>query len=134
MSYKIADIEGIGEKYAGLLEDIGITHVEDFLASCRTPTDRKHLADRMDVSMATILKWANMADMFRIEGVAEEWSELLRNVGVHTVMQLAQRNPDKLHTLIEKHDAQRIVREKPSPDQIGEWVDSARRLPRALEY
>ncbi len=134
MSYKIADIEGIGNTYAHILEEIGITHVEDFLASCRTPTDRKNLADRVGVPSAIVLKWANLADMFRIEGVAEEWSELLREVGVHTVMQLAQRNPRKLYSEIEHHDASRIVRQKPTDEQVEEWVDNARRLPRSLEY
>jgi len=134
VSYQIADIEGIGETYAHILEDIGITHVEDFLASCRTPTDRKNLADRVGVPSATILKWANLADMFRIGGVAEEWSELLRDVGVHTVMQLAQRNPNKLYSNIDSHDATRIVRQKPTPEQVEEWVETARQLPRSLEY
>ncbi len=134
MSYRIADIEGIGETYSNLLEQMGITHVDDFLASCRTPTDRKNLADRVGVASSTILKWANLADMFRVPGVAEEWSELLREVGVHTVMQLAQRNPTRLYNSIEGHDATRIVRQKPSREQIDEWVDSARRLPRALQY
>ena len=36
-----------------------------------------------------LLEWVNLADLFRIKGVAEEYSDLLEEAGVDTVAELA---------------------------------------------
>ena len=41
-----------------------------------------------------------MADLFRIKGVGEEYSDLLEEAGVDTVAELATRNADNLHAKI----------------------------------
>jgi len=43
------------------------------------------------------LEWVNLADLYRIKGVGEEYSDLLEEAGVDTVVELAQRNPENLH-------------------------------------
>ncbi len=40
-----------------------------------------------------MLKWANMADLMRIRGVGEEYSELLEAAGVDTVKELKTASP-----------------------------------------
>jgi len=39
-----------------------------------------------------ILKWVNMADLFRVKGIGQEYSELLEKAGVDTVRELRNRN------------------------------------------
>ena len=44
-----------------------------------------------------ILEWVNHVDLFRIKGVGEEYSDLLEEAGVDTVVELAQRKADNLY-------------------------------------
>ena len=75
---KIIDIEGIGPVYAEKLNSINIYTTSDLLEAGATPLGRKELAEKTGISGKLILKWVNMADLFRIKGVGEEYSELLR--------------------------------------------------------
>jgi predicted flap endonuclease-1-like 5' DNA nuclease len=49
-----------------------------------------------------LLKWANMADLMRISGVGEEYSELLEAAGVDTVKELKQRKAENLAARMER--------------------------------
>ena len=43
--------------------------------------------------MKLILERVNLADLFRIKGVGEEYSDLLEEAGLDTVVELAQGYP-----------------------------------------
>ena len=82
MSYKIIDIEGIGEAYAPKLIEQGIETVEQLLDACEAPTGRKIIAEKTGISEKLILKWTNHADLFRINGIGPQFAELLEAGGV----------------------------------------------------
>lgn len=134
--YPIIDIEGIGEVYAKKLMEKGIETTLELLEKTRTPQARDELARETDISSKLILEWANLADLMRINGIGEEWSDLLEEVGVDTVPELATRNPDNLYEAIENFDISRsrLVRRKPTKEQVTEWVEQAKGLGRMLEY
>ena len=90
MTYKIIDIEGVGEAYAPKLQKAGIVKVEDLLAKCATPKGRAALAEETGISEKLILKWTNHADLFRIKGVGPQFAELLEAAGVDTVKELVK--------------------------------------------
>jgi len=132
---KITEIEGIGATFAEKLEVIGISTLEALLEAGSTPKGRKTLADETDISGKLILKWVNRADLFRINGIAEEYGDLLEVAGVDTVPELAQRNPTNLYkTLVEVNDEKNLVRRAPGESQVKSWVDQAKELPRAITY
>lgn len=132
---KITEIEGIGATFAEKLEVIGISTLEALLEAGSTPKGRKTLADETDISGKLILKWVNRADLFRINGIAEEYGDLLEVAGVDTVPELAQRNPTNLYkTLVEVNDEKNFVRRAPGESQVKSWVDQAKELPRAITY
>lgn len=134
--YPIIKIEGVGEKYAKKLAGAGISTTLDLLRRARTPRDRRELADMTGISGKLILEWANLADLMRIRGVGEEWSDFLEEAGVDTVPELARRDPDKLFMALQEFDTStsKIVRRKPSRDQIASWIAQARDLGRTLHY
>lgn len=135
MPINIRRIEGIGEVYAGKLEELGIRTVEAFLEQADTPQKRKALAERTGISEKLILEWANLADLFRIKGIGEEYSDLLEEAGVDTVVELAQRNPEHLHAKLAEVNAQKkLVRRLPSLREVTSWVEQAKSLPRVLQY
>lgn len=128
-------IEGIGEKYAQLLKNAGVRSVEKLLEAGVSPKGRQELAEKTGISEKLILEWVNHADLFRIKGVGEEYSDLLEEAGVDTVRELAQRNAENLFAKIgEVNAAKKLVRQLPTQKQVTDWIEQAKSLPRAIEY
>jgi predicted flap endonuclease-1-like 5' DNA nuclease len=133
---RIINIEGIGPHYKTILkEKAGITTTEALLEASTSPQKREALAAATGISGTLILEWANLSDLFRIKGVGEEYSDLLEEAGVDTVVELAQRNPDNLYNaLVETNEREALVRRLPTLNQVRDWVAQAKRLPRVLTY
>jgi predicted flap endonuclease-1-like 5' DNA nuclease len=133
--YAITMIEGIGEKYAQTLKHVGINTVEALLEAGATPKGRDDLETKTGISHKLILKWVNAADLFRIRGIAEEYSHLLEAAGVDSVMELAQRKPENLRQkLAEVNGDGKIVRALPAESVVTGWVEQAKILPRKITY
>ncbi|MDX1701786.1 MAG: DUF4332 domain-containing protein, partial [Melioribacteraceae bacterium] len=112
---KIIEIEGIGPIYSERLNEIGIQYIDELLDAGASRSDREALARQTEIPHRLILEWINLADLFRIDGIGEEWSDLLEEAGVDTVVELAQRNPTNLHsTLVKVNESTNIVQRVPS--------------------
>ena len=134
-NYKIEEIEGIGEKLGSKLRGAGVTTTDKLLEATLTKKQRSALAEAAGISEKQILKFANMADLFRIGGVGQEFSELLEAAGVDTVPELAMRNAENLTAKMEEVNAARkLTRRTPSLKEVEKWVAEAKTLPRKLEY
>jgi predicted flap endonuclease-1-like 5' DNA nuclease len=128
-------IEGIGDVYAQKLKDAGISTTEALLQQGATPSGRKGLAGKTGISDALILKWVNRADLFRISGIGEQYSDLLELAGVDTVVELAQRNADNLlQKMTDANQQKNLVRKLPTLDQVKDWIGQAKALPRVVSY
>ena len=76
-----------------------------------------------------------MADLMRISGVGEEYSELLEAAGVDTVKELRNRNAANLAAkMAEVNEAKKPTRQVPSESQVTKWVEQAKELPPKLSY
>ena len=132
---KLNYVEGIGEVYAQKLRDASIGSIEHFLKQGSTPSGRKDIAEKSGISEKLILEWINHCDLFRIKGVAEEYSDLLEEAGVDTVVELAQRNAANLFQKMgEVNVAKKLVRKMPTENQVAGWIAQAKKLPRILHY
>jgi predicted flap endonuclease-1-like 5' DNA nuclease len=132
---KLIDIEGIGEAYLGKLSEAGVKSVGDLLQLGSTPAGRKDLETKTGIRHDLLLEWINHADLFRVSGIGEEFSDLLEEAGVDTVAELAQRNPANLYAaLVEKNKEKKLVRRMPSSQQVAQWVEQAKGLPRVISY
>ncbi|MFC2029810.1 DUF4332 domain-containing protein [Chloroflexota bacterium] len=132
---RIIDIEGIGPVYAAKLQEAGIRTTEALLDAGKTPKGREALAEKTGISGKLILEWVNLADLYRIKGVAEEYSDLLEEAGVDTVPELAQRNADNLYQKLGEVNAEKkLVRRLPSKGQVADWVAQAKTLDRVITY
>jgi len=132
---KLASIEGIGAVYQEKLNQIGIRSIEALLEAGKTPKGRAELAEKSGISGKLILEWVNLADLFRIKGIGEEYSDLLEEAGVDTVPELAQRRPDNLYAkLVEVNAEKKLVRRLPPQVLVEDWVAQAKDLPRVVEY
>ncbi|WP_088342811.1 MULTISPECIES: DUF4332 domain-containing protein [Rhodomicrobium] len=135
MNYKIEKIEGIGPKFAAKLEKVGIKNTQQLLDKAATRKGRKDLSTESGVDETLILKWANMADLMRIKGVGEEFSELLEVAGVDTVKELSKRRADNLHkAMLEANEKRKMVRQLPGLAQVESWVAQAKTIEPVMKY
>lgn len=132
---RIIKIEGIGPVYAEKLMPLGVKTTTDLLELCSTKKGRQEAAEKTGISEKLILEWVNLADLFRVKGVGEEFSDLLEESGVDTVVELAQRNPENLYKkMIEVNEEKKLVRRVPHLSEVKSWVEQAKTLPRKVEY
>lgn len=129
------EIEGIGPAYSEKLAAIGIETIDQYLVASADRKGREKLAEDTGISSKLVLEWANRADLMRVPGVGEEYSDLLEQAGVDTVKELKTRNPDHLHAaLVEINDEKNLVRRIPSHIEVTAWVEAAKQLPAILTY
>jgi predicted flap endonuclease-1-like 5' DNA nuclease len=132
---KLIDIEGIGPAYAEKLSAAGLTTTDGLLKEAGTAKGRAALAAKTSISEARILEWVNRADLMRVKGVGEEFSDLLETTGVDSVKELATRNADNLHAaLAATNEAKKLVRRAPTLAEGKGWIDHAKSLDVAVTH
>jgi predicted flap endonuclease-1-like 5' DNA nuclease len=128
-------IEGVGPVYAQKLQAAGIKSTEALLEAGATKKGRQDLAEKAAISETLILEWVNRADLMRIKGVGEEYSDLLEASGVDTVVELAQRNAQNLvEKMVQVNEEKKLVRRLPTLSQVADWVEQAKLLPRVVTH
>ncbi len=134
-NYKIDKIEGIGPKFAEKLIKAGVTHTAHLLEKGGSAKGRKTLATDSGIEEAKILQWVNMADLMRIKGVGEEFSELLEAAGVDTVKELRTRKADNLTAkMVEVNAAKKLCKRNPAAKEVTRWIDHAKTLDAAVSH
>ncbi len=132
---RIIDIEGVGTAFANKLNRVGVRTTQRLLSVAAHKRGREDLAVQIGIPEKLILEWVNLADLMRIKGVGEEYSDLLEEAGVDSVKELRNRNPENLFTSILKTNEQkRLVRRPPSLKQIKSWVKQAKSLPPVVTH
>ncbi|MBT8078185.1 MAG: DUF4332 domain-containing protein [Gammaproteobacteria bacterium] len=135
MAKRIEDIEGIGPSMGAALRDAGISTVDQLLDTACDQRGRKSLAEKTQIAESRLLRWANMADLFRIRGVAGQYAELLEGAGVDTVKELRNRNADNLAASMKEVNAEKnLVRKTPSTTVVASWVQQAKALPPKITH
>jgi predicted flap endonuclease-1-like 5' DNA nuclease len=128
-------IEGIGPAYAAKLNEIGVLTTDQLLEAGSTAKGREELAEKSGISEKLILTWVNHCDLFRINGVGAQYAELLEAAGVDTVVELAQRNAENLATKLAEVNAEKnLVNRLPDEGSVGDWIEQAKSLPRAVSF
>jgi predicted flap endonuclease-1-like 5' DNA nuclease len=131
----LVKIEGVGPEYARKMKMLGIGTTQALLERGASPQGRQEVAEMSGISEKLILEWVNRADLFRVKGVGEEYSDLLENAGVDTVVELAQRNAASLfEKMVAVNQQKKLVRKLPTQAQVAGWISQAKRLPRAVNY
>jgi small subunit ribosomal protein S2 len=131
----IEEIEGIGPAFAEKLRGADVSSIEALLEKGATSEDRAALVDATGIDHARVLRWVNHADLMRVVGVGPQFAELLEAAGVDSVPELAQRNVENLVTaLTETNDARNLVGRVPSANEVTDWIEQAKALPRVVSH
>lgn len=134
-SIKVETIEGIGSTYAAKLAEAGIVTTEDLLNAAGSRKGRQELAENTGISSKLVLKWVNRADLMRVPGIGEEYSDLLEAAGVDTVKELRNRRAENLYNaLIEVNEEKRLVRRAPYLSEVEAWVAGAKQIEPRVTY
>jgi predicted flap endonuclease-1-like 5' DNA nuclease len=136
MSNKISDIEGIGTAFAGKLKKANVRSVQAMLKQGGSKTGRKNLAQKTGIDETLILKWVNMADLYRVKGIGSEYSELLEKAGVDTVKELKNRKAQNLYDKLKEVNSsgRPLVRLVPGLKRIESWIEQAKKLDPKVTY
>ena len=135
MAYKIEQVEGIGAVYAEKLAAVGIKTTEDLLTQCSTAAGRKKVEEETGISHKLILKWTNHADLFRINGIAGQFAELLEAAGVDTVKEFRHRVPANLQPkLVEVNEQKNLCNRVPSVAELEKMIAQAKELEPLITY
>ena len=128
-------VEGIGYKQATALRKARIRTTEALLKVGATKKGRRTIAASSEISEKLILEWVNRADLMRVRGVGEEYSDLLAAAGVDTVKELRRRNAGSLlGMMVSINTKRRLVRRLPTEMMVARWVDHAKELPPVVTY
>ena len=134
-STPIEKIEGIGPVYAQRLSEVGVSTTEDLLEQGKSRKGRDDLAEKTGLPVSKVLKWVNMADLMRVHGIGEEFSELLEKAGVDTVKELRNRNPINLFEAMKQvNETYQLVNRLPHFSEVERWINEAKELEPVVTY
>lgn len=135
MSYSIEEVEGIGPEYGQKLRDVDIQTTEDLLRRCGDKKGREGVATETGISEKHLLEWVNLSDLMRINGVGEEFADLLEEAGVDTVKELATRNAENLAAaMAECNEKKNLTDRVPSAETAQKWIDEAKTMDPAVSH
>ncbi|MHA1229476.1 MAG: DUF4332 domain-containing protein [Candidatus Helarchaeota archaeon] len=127
----VSEIEGIGKKYARALYRAGIKSTEDLRKNSLV-----EIVEATNLSPKRVYRWQCIADLFRVRRAAQEWTELLYEIGIETVKELSKQNAKDLHAKIER--MHKVLKRKPgwrgdvkkipSLSDVQKMIDSAKEL------
>ena len=132
---KMEEIEGVGPVLGEKFNSAGVADTDSLLDKGCTKAGRKEIAAATGISESRVLTFVNMADLFRISGVAGEYAELLVCSGVDTVKELKMRNAANLaEKLAEVNGEKKLTRKVPSEKTVEGWIKQAGELPPKIEH
>lgn len=89
----LSKIEGICAAYAEKLQAAGVGSIEALLQKGASAKGRQALAGTTAISNALILKWVNRSDLFRVKGLGEQYTDLLKKAGWIASLNWRSANP-----------------------------------------
>jgi predicted flap endonuclease-1-like 5' DNA nuclease len=132
---KIEDVEGIGNVHAAKLVKAGVKTTDDLLARGAKQKGRDELEKATGISHGKILEWVNHVDLYRIDGIGSEYSDLLEEAGVDSPVELAHRVAANLAAKLEEiNKTKKLVRRVPGEKVLQDWIDQAKKLPKLVEH
>lgn len=131
---RVNAIRGIQITTAQRLTAVGVKSAEQLLEAGRTAQGRKQLAEEIGATIQEVLELINRADLARVKGIGEVYSNLLEQAGVDTIVELARRVPANLHAKLVAQTQSGDARRAPTLAEVENWVQQAKDLGRKIEY
>jgi len=127
---RLETIKSLSEEHNKLLRDeCDINSASALLKAGATPADRQMIAEMVGVDPSLVLEWLHQADLAQIKGIGREYLGLLSSIGVRTLDELKQQNPEILHpTMEETNGNEELVHRLPTLEMVSDWVEQANEI------
>ena len=123
---RLKDAYWIEKRYQHELPKVGVTSLEDLLSRTNEKRERDELALRLLISKEELINWVEKARLVRLRGLGIENLRLLEGAGVHSVPDLAMKDPERLYQKMEEvYQGRRI----PKKAKIRIWIKEAQKSP-----
>lgn len=127
----IMEIEGIGPELKNDLKKAGIATTEDL-----RKVSLVEVAEASGISPKILYKAQCIADLFRVKRAAQEYTELLFEMGIETVKELSKQNAGELVRKVERFTKETKkkpgwhgdVKKVPTAQDVEAWITSAKEL------
>lgn len=129
MSKSVKYIGGVGSRYAQALSKTGIRTIEQLLEQGADRNGRLRISKLSSINESKILKWVHTSDLFRVKGIAGQYSELLLIAGVHSLVDLKSCDAESLvETLRGINKVQKLCKISPNIKAVTSWIEQANAL------
>jgi len=133
--YPLKNFREVNPEHVNKLATIKVKYAEHMLELGRTQIGRQKLSDKTGIPAETILEFVKLSDLSRIEGVKNIRARLYYDAGIDTVDKMAKWNPEDLRTyLVEFVKKTGFKGIAPLPKEAKHTVETAKRLPKIVEY
>jgi hypothetical protein len=126
---------GVNPEHVEKLLAVGIKDVSEMLQAGRTKSERETLSKKSGVPLDVILELVKLSDLARIPGLKNIRARLYYEAGVDSIEKLAAWDPEEIRAMlvdfVEETGFEGIA---PWPKEAKFAVDTARKLPRIVEY
>lgn len=131
----ISKLRGLPPDVRSKLKAQRITTCPQLLMAAGKAEDRQALAETARIDPGILLRLACRADIARINGIGSVFSAMLEALNIVDLGALARSNAGELHEALRAFNrAERFARRSPTPEEVADWVATARRLPIMLTY
>jgi predicted flap endonuclease-1-like 5' DNA nuclease len=121
--HPVRDIEGIGDHYGKLLDDLGFTDTRKLWNA-----DATYVAGGLKIQPTVVENWQCMAELMAIKGIGKQYAELFVRADVSSIDELrAETAPALLNRIhrLEKHQGNRIQGNTIGIKIVQSWINAA---------
>lgn len=119
----VRDVEGIGDHYGNLLDDMGIKDTQQLWNA-----DATYVAAALKIMPSEVEGWQSMAELMAVDGIGKQYAELLVRSDVSSIDELCAETPrpllDRIHRL-ESHQGNRIQGNTIGIKIVESWIRAA---------
>jgi hypothetical protein len=133
--FPLKSFRGVRPEHLRKLAALGIRSAEQMLQAGRTPQERQELAERAGIPVESILELVKLSDLSRIPGIKGIRARLYIDAGVDTPEKIASYDAEEFRKRIVEFVARTGFEGVATlPAEARHTVETARRLPRLVEY
>lgn len=123
----IEEIQGIGESYQKLLNNNNIYTISDLLTAGTRVRSKVELASMLEVDHNRLSNWLAQAELMTIRSIDGRAAEILADIGITGLQQLAQQESE---ALVERYNKQvsKLGHASVKPqtqESISQWITTA---------
>lgn len=134
-SLPLSKLRGVPSRLRVLLKRRRITSCEQLLRAAGRAEQRRRLAADVGADPELLLELVQRADLARIKGIGAVFGMMLEDLGIRDIQTLAAEDPALLHARLKAYNMrERLARRAPTPEEVADWVEEARRLPPLVTY